>query len=1621
MRTLQGLSVSCALLALQRWGGWGVLAAVLLGGALRGGAQGFGVVEAELDAGRRPTLRVDAVPGTYDVLLRGASPDAIRIPVAVAFGGAPASGIVLTDSRFAESDPARFYRVRRIPVTAAEDQDGDGIDDVYELGLSSILDPLDPIDASLDSDGDGLTNREEYERGTDPLTPGIPAATRVTSSPDQLETGVSVSRETVFYFARPLAAEATAPIATVSAEAAGRSLLTRAEISRDRRKLTLFYLEPMPGGTRVRVRLDGDRLRDEQGGFVDADGDGRAGGVGVLEFDTFGNQALAGTGVEGRVFASEVVTGADGGSVNRPLEGVIITVDGAEETLRVVTDAEGRFRLQPAPAGRFFVHIDGRRALGSAWPEGSYYPVVGKAWEAVPGRTNNPAGETGVIFLPLITQGTLKAVDPVVETKVEFPPAVVVANPGLAGVEVRVPPNALVDDAGIRGGRVGIAPVAPDRIPSPLPDGLALPLVITIQTDGAQNFDQPVPVRFPNLPDPVTGRTLGPGEKSALWSFNHDTGRWEIVGPMTVTADGRFVETDPGVGVLQPGWHGTQPGVSASGGPLGGPDPCGGSGPSGGGRNCRQNPDFVPDDPQNYNGCGPDGWDYLVPDNPNGLLFPCATFYPACRTHDIGYNTCGRPQAQTDNQFLNDMLAACDCLDGLKRSECRQLAVLYHRAVTGGGEDAYNAAQDQACVCEEPPSPPPGCGGGSGSAPSLMATPGARDIARRLAGPAPAAGKPAATALIPQLGPHRFAVIDVSTGAVVQRGRAGTAGIAFSELILAPRTTYDIAILQEATLREGRIRITTGASGSRSVLPAIVLRPPVSWDFDGDGLHDAGELILGTDRQLADTDGDGVGDGAEVRQGTSPLDGQPLDTGVIATSPNPGNTVDVQGWNDLVVTANDDAGISVFQATDSFNPTRLATLDTPGRALAVSLAGNLLAVADGTFGLAVVDLSIPSAPVLARQVRLGSSTRAVAAVGETAYVGLDSGTLAVVDLQTGSVLQRLQLGTSAVQDLRVAGDTLYALATGRLYLLPLDGEELRVAGSVASPGSVGAGNRRLRVFVGDGLAYATFTSGYNLFDVRDPAAPTLIRTQSTAQQGWKQIVPNGSGLALAVVGPNSTDDGPHHVSLYDVGQDGRTNRFLATFPTPGIASAVLLHNGLAFVADGRQGLQVVHYLAFDRAGIPPELEVTADFPLDPAQAEEGKRVRVGARVRDDVHVRNVEFYVDGQRVETDGDYPFEARFITPLRTAERASFTLRARAFDTGGQHTWSETLTVQLVEDATPPRVVRRFPSPGAIESNVAAVTATFHEPIRPSTLGPDTVRVRGAGPDGRFGTADDPALPAPRINWNAEGNTVEWIGIEPLPAGLFEARLRPPIADLAGNPLAADVVWTFWVAGAGDRDGDGVPDAIEAALGTDPDNPDSNGNGVLDGQEDHDRDGLRTAWELVHGLDPRVSDTDGNGISDGDEDPDADGVSNRVENARNLNGLSPDTDGDGWDDNGEIVEGTDPGSAASKPSLLVRSAVVSTLNALPETPSPGTVFSASSAPVSVLNALPEGLPAGLEISVSGVLVSFLNALPGTLAPATPITIHAAPVSYLNAAPDPGARGASVQTVSPVVSYHNQ
>ncbi len=149
-----------------------------------------------------------------------------------------------------------------------------------------------------------------------------PGLTTFSSSPASGETGIAVTRETILTFNQPLAADTLITTTNLYAEFAGRRILSRVELSSDRRKATLFYLENLPASARINVTFDASTVRDVFGRLVDADANRVEGGIGTIEFDTLGITPVPGTAISGRVFASQLVPNPTNAtlSVNQPLQ-----------------------------------------------------------------------------------------------------------------------------------------------------------------------------------------------------------------------------------------------------------------------------------------------------------------------------------------------------------------------------------------------------------------------------------------------------------------------------------------------------------------------------------------------------------------------------------------------------------------------------------------------------------------------------------------------------------------------------------------------------------------------------------------------------------------------------------------------------------------------------------------------------------------------------------------------------------------------------------------------------------------------------------------------------------------------------------------------------------------------------------------------------------------------------------------------------------------------------------------------------------------------------------------------------------------------------------------------------
>ena len=83
---------------------------------------------------------------------------------------------------------------------------------------------------------------------------------------------------------------------------------------------------------------------------------------------------------------------------------------------------------------------------------------------------------------------------------------------------------------------------------------------------------------------------------------------------------------------------------------------------------------------------------------------------------------------------------------------------------------------------------------------------------------------------------------------------------------------------------------------------------------------------------------------------------------------------------------------------------------------------------------------------------------------------------------------------------------------------------------------------------------------------------------------------------------------------------------------------------------------------------------------------------------------------DGVRVAADLTWPHEYRFTAPERTATVTAVRLGARAVDTAGNTSPLVEITVPLLPDQTPPRVVGFAPTANSTVESVSSVVARFN-----------------------------------------------------------------------------------------------------------------------------------------------------------------------------------------------------------------------------------------------------------------------------------------------------------------------
>jgi membrane-associated phospholipid phosphatase len=574
-----------------------------------------------------------------------------------------------------------------------------------------------------------------------------------------------------------------------------------------------------------------------------------------------------------------------------------------------------------------------------------------------------------------------------------------------------------------------------------------------------------------------------------------------------------------------------------------------------------------------------------------------------------------------------------------------------------------------------------------------------------------------------------YLATDLDTGTVVAQGRL----VGDSLDLFAPAgDTVRLEFVDPSNLDYGRALVTVGKSGSTSDIGTVYLSPDVTGDRDGDGLGNLAEHVIGTDPLRAKTGTSGISDGLALEQGLNPLAGTAFPTGVIATLPLAGQAkaIDVEassasasGQTAFVATGS--AGLAVVDTSQFNKPSILSQLSLPGgdaTDVAEDLNLQIAAVADNAGGLVLVNIANPQQPTIIKTINVSASH--VRVKDGVAYVAVGS-QIQAYDLQTGDWLQSLNIsGGTTLTGLAREGQMLYTMDSSKvLRAIDASGPTLALKGALTLPDGGGA------LFVANGIAYASAATniygGYVTASVANPAALTLIQGAQTASNSAgpnPYVVANGSGLGImAVGGGRGVSPSLYVLSASD---PTKTNQFVTAFPLPQVPLGVTVAAGIAYVADGGGGLEVVNYEPFDGAGIPPTASIdTTALDTDPntagVQVTEGSILPIKAIVSDDVQVRDVALLVNGTVVQDALSFPYNLTATMPTLASGATTATIQLRVTDTGGNVTTTAPTTLNLVRDTVPPQVISVNPPNGAIRGqNFRTIQIGFSKTMDPSTL---------------------------------------------------------------------------------------------------------------------------------------------------------------------------------------------------------------------------------------------------------------------------------------------------------------
>jgi len=238
--------------------------------------------------------------------------------------------------------------------------------------------------------------------------------------------------------------------------------------------------------------------------------------------------------------------------------------------------------------------------------------------------------------------------------------------------------------------------------------------------------------------------------------------------------------------------------------------------------------------------------------------------------------------------------------------------------------------------------------------------------------------------------------------------------------------------------------------------------------------------------------------------------------------------------------------LQIIDVSNPLLPVVTGTVETPGYALDVEVAGNFSYVAD-VMGLLVIDTSVPDAPAIVGSLETPGPARDLAISGNLVLVA-DLAGLQVIDI----------LAPSSPQPV----------------------------GSLDTPGAA------YGVAVSGNTAYvADVVAGLHVIDVTDPASPKLLGTLPTPGGAYDvEVIGNFAYVS------DGFDTDFSSLQIVDVSVPG-SPFLVGNFDTPRSVYSVALEGEHAFVTDGGNGLQIL------------ERQCDPGFPMTSGLSVDGAGIR----------------------------------------------------------------------------------------------------------------------------------------------------------------------------------------------------------------------------------------------------------------------------------------------------------------------------------------------------------------------------------------------------------------------------